>query len=65
MHVHGTGHTPAWSAPPGRAPIDLVRGSGAWRSALEARPALARYAEVGPRVLVVLDSLAFRILPAP
>jgi hypothetical protein len=55
----------AWTAPPGRAPITLVRDSDAWRAALHERPALARYADVGPRVLVVLDSFAFRILPAP
>lgn len=55
----------AWTAPPGRAPIPLIRGTAAWRTALAERPALARFAEVGPRVLVVLDSLAFRILPAP
>ncbi len=55
----------AWTAPPGRPPLSLVRGTDAWRAALAERPALARYAEVGPRVLVVLDSLAFRILPAP
>jgi hypothetical protein len=54
----------AWTAPPGHAPTTLVRGTDAWRAALRERPALARYAEVGPRVLVVLDSLAFRILPA-
>ncbi|MGH7566795.1 MAG: hypothetical protein ACREK2_08190, partial [Gemmatimonadota bacterium] len=54
----------AWAAPPGRPPITLVRGTDAWRAALDERPALARYAEVGPRVLVVLDSFAFRILPA-
>lgn len=55
----------AWTAPPGRPPITLVRGTNAWRAALVERPALAGYAEVGPRVLVVLDSFAFRILPAP
>lgn len=55
----------AWTVPPRRAPIPLVRGTSAWRAALVDRPALARYGEVGPRVLVVLDSLAFRILPAP
>ena len=55
----------AWRAPLGRPPIPIVRGTDAWRAALAERPALARYAEVGPRVLVVLDSLAFRILPAP
>jgi hypothetical protein len=55
----------AWTTPPSRPPLDLVRGTAAWRAALADRPTLARYAEVGPRVLVVLDSLAFRILPAP
>jgi hypothetical protein len=55
----------AWTATPVRPPITLVRGTPAWRAALDQRPALARYAEVGPRVLVVLDSFAFRILPAP
>lgn len=55
----------AWTAPPGRPPITLVRGTDAWRAALAERPALARYAEVGPRVIVVLDSFAFRILLAP
>jgi hypothetical protein len=55
----------AWTATPGHAPIPLVRGTNAWRAALVERPALARYAEVGPRVVVVLDSFAFRILPAP
>ncbi len=55
----------AWTAPPGRRPVRLVRGTAAWRAALAERPALARYAGVGPRVLVVLDSLAFRILPGP
>ena len=55
----------AWTAPPGRPPITLIRGTDAWRAALDERPDLARYAEVGPRVLVVLDSFAFRILPAP
>jgi len=55
----------AWTAPPGRPPITLVRGTDAWRAALAERPALARYGEVGPRVVVLLDSFAFRILPAP
>lgn len=54
-----------WTGPPGPVPIPLVRGSPAWLGAVDERPALARYAEVGPRVLVVVDSLAFRILPAP
>lgn len=55
----------AWTAPPGRVPLPLVRGTAAWNAAVDERPGLARYAGVGPRVLVVLDSLAFRILPAP
>ena len=54
-----------WAGPSGPVPIPLVRGTPAWLGALDERPALARYAEVGPRVLVVVDSLAFRILPAP
>ncbi|HUF90487.1 MAG TPA: hypothetical protein VMR66_10985 [Gemmatimonadota bacterium] len=55
----------AWTASPARPPITLIRGTTAWRAALDERPALARYAEVGPRVLVAMDSLSFRILPAP
>lgn len=54
-----------WTGPSGPVPIPLFRGTPAWNAALDERPALARYAEVGPRVLVVFDSLAFRILPAP
>ncbi|MGH7558505.1 MAG: zf-HC2 domain-containing protein [Gemmatimonadota bacterium] len=49
----------------GREPIDLPRGSEAYAAALSAHPEIARFAEVGPTVVVVIDSIAYRILPEP
>lgn len=48
----------------GVKPVEIPRGSMAYQTALAVHPALARYADVGPRVVVVIDSIAYRILPA-
>lgn len=49
----------------GPAPIELTRGAAAFETALAQHPELASYAGVGPVVVVLVDTSAYRIVPAP